>query len=89
MTEYKIVHTLKELNKVTEEGFGFVEALDPDTWLVVKHDDSIVFTTSPRIGTGTSTTDKPIEELVEPPETSEDTTETAPVAVIVPSGSTA
>ena len=42
MTDYKLAHTLKELNDYADKGYVFVAVINPDSWLVRKEEDEVV-----------------------------------------------
>ena len=41
MTDYKLAHTLKELNDYADKGYVFVAVINPDSWLVRKTEPEI------------------------------------------------
>ena len=62
MIDFKLAHTLKELNDLAGKGYEFVAVINPDSWLVKKGDGLVSLDAET---SDTLTIEKETEESIE------------------------
>ena len=74
---YEIANGIREMQKLSKEGYVFVAAIDPDRWLVVKYDDGSVTVTSNLVDNDSTATNFTVKPSIT-------TSESAPTNIDVP-----
>ena len=74
MLVYKLVYNVKELNTASKDGYGYIDALDLNTWLVAK-DEEFITQEAPVEEVKEEEVEEPQEEVEVPVEVPQDTTE--------------